>query len=189
MIAIRKIFLMAGIFNLAICLCACSGMGRVEGSLPDYVSLDQLAEGYGIENAVDDGCVVIDDFRLVSGEDVWQAFMAEAGKEQPCRVRIAEHYSTESLFSLADLSYDGSAFRVDTDEGLSKEYKYLNHYEINAENSVSDDSITDCYMLMNQENITYDEFEKSMAGSIAYPVDSSNPDEALDFFIVFIYTR
>lgn len=177
MIADRKIFLMKSLFILIICLCACSGMPKTDDNLPDYISFDQLTEGYGAENAVADNCVVFTDSRLISGEDVWKTFIAKVEKKQSCCVRIAKNYSTENNLYLIDLSYEDSSFSVNTSEGLSKEYKYLNHYEIDTKNSEPDHSIIDCYILINQENVTYKEIEKSMISSIF--------GDALDHYTVY----
>ena len=82
--------------------------------------------------------------------------------------RLSENRQSYTGKTVAYVSYCllDSAFHIDTNEGLSKEYKYLNHYEVNIENSDSGDSIMECYILMNQENVTYDEFEKSRASSV-----------------------
>ena len=82
MFADKKIFLTLILFLLAICLCACSEMTKTEDALPDYIDFDQLAEGYGVENAVHDDCVVFADSKLISGEDIWKAFMTNVEKKQ-----------------------------------------------------------------------------------------------------------
>lgn len=177
MIVNRKGIMLISFFVFIIGMCGCSKMTKTEENLPDYVNFGQLIEGYGVEDAVNDDCVVFVDSRLISGEDIWMSFMEKTEKKQSCRVRIAVNYSTESLFYLIDLSYEDSSFCVNTSEGLFKEYKYMNHYEIDMKNSDSDDSIIDCYLLTNQESVTYDEIEKSMASAIL--------GDAIDHYIVY----
>lgn len=87
---------MISLFALTIGLCACSKVTKTEDDLPDYISFNQLTEGYEVENAVDDDCVVFVDFKLISGEDIWKTFMTKAGKKQSCCVRIAR-YCTKPL--------------------------------------------------------------------------------------------
>ena len=162
-IAYRKIFLVISTLILTVCLCACSKMAD---SLPNYISFDQLAERYGVEDAVADDCVVFIDSKLISGEDIWKTFVTKAEKKQSCSVRIANYISTDSYFSLTDLSYEGSCFRVNTSEGTYGEYKYLNHYEIHIKDSDSDDSVRDLYILVDKEDATYDAIQKSWASSV-----------------------
>lgn len=145
--------------------------------LPNYLNFEQLMEGYTVENAMDDDCVVFVDSKLVSGEDVWEIFMTMVGNDQSCCVRIARYYSIEDNLCLIDVSYKDASFRVNTSEGLSEEYKYLNHYEIAPQNSGSEYSMIDCYILVNQENVAYEEIEKSMISSIL--------GDALDHYIVY----
>lgn len=113
---IKRFSLVISLLILTICLCACSEMAKPEDGLPDYISFDWLAEGYGVENAVEDDCVVFVDFKLILGEDIWKTFMTKAGKKQPCCVRIANYYSTGCYFYLSDLIYESSSFRVDARE-------------------------------------------------------------------------
>lgn len=177
-IADKKPFLTLILLVLAICLCACSEMTKTEDDLPDYIDFDQLTEGYGVENAADDDCVVFVDSKLISGENVWKAFMTKVEKKQSCCVRIAYYNSAEGFFSLRDLSYEDSYFCVNTSEGLSGEYKYMNHYEIDIKSNDSDYSVMDCYILVNQENVTYDNIEKTLA--------SSFPDGGVDYYTVYL---
>lgn len=160
MIANRKTFLVISPLILTVFLCACSKMAD---SLPNYISFDQLAEGYGVEDAAADDCVVFIDSKLISGEDVWKTFVAKAEKKQACSVRIANYISTDSYFFLTDLSYESSFFRVNTSEGTYGEYKYLNHYEINIKDG---DSVRDLYILVDKEDATYDAIQKSWASSV-----------------------
>lgn len=180
MIANRKRFLMISLSVLTMCLCACSEMIKTESSLPDYMHFDQLIKGYGVENAMEDDCVVFVDAKLISGEDIWKAFMGEVEKKQSCCVRIASYYSAENIFSLIDLSYKDLSYYVDISDGLSKEYKYLNHYEIDLKNNDLPDSTIEYYILTNQENVTYDEIERSMISAVL--------GDALDFFMVYVNT-
>ena len=161
MAANRKTFLMTGLFILTIGLWACSKMTKSEDDLPDYLSFDQLEDGYGVENAVEDDCVVFVDSRLISGEDVWKRFLAKAEKKQSCCVRIADFFDADSHFSLCDLSYEDSSFRVNTSTGVSREYNYLNHYEIDIKENDSEDSVMDLYILVDKEDATFDEIQKS----------------------------
>lgn len=167
----NKVLLMIFLLIPTMCLCACSNKDNSSA----YLSFDQLAEGYGIADAEEDGCIVFEDSKLTAGEDIWNNFMTKVEKKQSCCVRIAHYYSTEDSFCLVDLSYNISSFKVMTNEGLSKEYRYLNHYKIDSKNS--DDSLIDYYVLVNQKDIKYDEIELSMISSFL--------GDAIDHYVVY----
>lgn len=178
MFAKRKAFLLAGLLILTICLCACSEIATTGGDLPDYTALDQLPEGYGVDDAIADSCVVVVESELVSGGDVWETFLKKTEKGQSCRVRIARYYGEENFFDLQDLSFDGSSYHVNTAEGVSEDYRYLKHYEVNIKSSDSDKSVLNSYILVNQEDITYHDIEQFLASSIAVE------GEGIDFYMV-----
>lgn len=177
MIAKRRIFAMISLFILITFLCACSKSPNTSESLPSYLDLEQLHDGYGVENAVDDRCVVFEDSKLISGEEIWKRFLSNVKEKKSCFIRIAMNYNKDNTLCLVDLSYEDLSFNIKTNDGLSKQYKYLNHYELETKNNDSDHSQIDCYILMNQENITYEEFERSLASSIY--------SDAIDHYIVY----
>ena len=183
MISKRKIFGATTLFLLFISLCACSEIDKTGVNLPNYVNFNQLTDGYGVENAVDDGCVVLADSKLISGGDMWNSFITTIEKKQACCVRIARFYSIEDNLCLIDLSYVDSSFSVNTSDGFSATYKYLNKYETNVKSSDSGHSIIECFVLVNQKNITYQEIERAMTSSIL-----SN-DDAIDYYIVYSSIR
>lgn len=75
MLAKRKAFLLACLLILTICLCACSETAGMGGNLPDYTAFARLPEGYGVDDAIADSCVVVTESELVSGGDVWETFL------------------------------------------------------------------------------------------------------------------
>ncbi len=175
----RKAFLLACLLTLAICLCACSEIAGTGGDLPDYTAFDQLPEGYGADDAIADSCVVVAESELVSGGDVWETFLKKAEKGQSCRIRIARYYGEKNFIDLRDLSFDGSSYHVNTAEGVSEDYRYLKHYEVDIKSSDSDKSVLNSYILVNQEDITYQDIEQFLASSIAVV------GEEIDFYRVY----
>ena len=171
MCANNKMILTGFLLILIMCLCACSNKDISSA----HLSFDQLAEGYSAADAEEDGCIVFEDSKLISGEDIWNDFMITVERKQPCCIRIAQYYSEENNLCLTDLSYNISSFEVSTNEGLSKEYRYLNHYKTDSENS--DDSMIDRYVLTNQKDVKYDEIELSMKSSFL--------GDAIDHYVVY----
>lgn len=140
-----------------------------------------LDSEYTPGDAVTDNCVVFVDSKIISGHSIWANFITKIDKGLSCNIRIANFSSDNTLFSLIDLSYSGSSFSVLTNDGLSKNYQYINHYEIEADNDEANYSTIDCYILTNQDNITYKDIEKSLASSIL--------DDAIDHLIVYYDMR
>ena len=157
MMKLKGLFLTVSLIALVVCCCSCTAADS-----PDYVSFDALPDGYGTEEAIADDCVVFEDLQLTSGQDIWKAFLKNAEKGQSCRVRIANYFGESDSLSLIDLSYQDGSFRMDANYGVAKSYKYLNHYEFSADDGTS----IECYILVNQEDLTYREIEQSMTSSM-----------------------
>lgn len=85
----------------------------------------------------------------------------------------------KTFFDLRDLSFDGSSYHVNTAEGVSEDYRYLKHYEVDIKSSDSDKSVLNSYILVNQEDITYQDIEQFLASSIAVV------GEEIDFYRVY----
>lgn len=158
MIKLRRLLLTLSLIAIVVCCCSCTA-----AESPDYVSFDALPDGYGTEEAIADECVVFEESQLISGEKIWKIFLKNVKKENSCRVRIAEYFSESDILSLMDLSYQDGSFQMDTNYGKSKSYKYLNHYEFDAD----DGTPIECWVLVNQQDLTYRELELSRASSLA----------------------
>lgn len=154
----KKMLSFTLILVMLLCFCSCAGAAK----LPEYADLDKLPGGYGTENAIADGCVVIVDSKLVSGDGIWTAFLTNAEKNVPCKVRVARKSGEKDSFWFIDLSYADSVFTVQTNDGISKSYKYLNHYGHDA----GADPAIERYILTNVRDITYSEIERRMASSL-----------------------
>ena len=161
---------------LLLLMSACSEIDSSTDSLPEYTDLDRLDANYEIEDAVTDNCVVFIDSALVFGQDIWNVFLETVAERKSCRVRIARYYSVEDALYLVDVSYDG-VYKIRSNDGDFKQYSYLKHYKFEQDSADEGSSITDCYLLINQEDITYEEIERSMASGIA--------GDAIDHYILY----
>ena len=157
MMKLKGLFLTVSLIALVVCCCSCAAADS-----PDYMSFDALPDGYGTEDAVADDCVVFEDTQLISGQDIWKDFLKSTEKELPGQVRVARYLSESDSLSLTDLSYQDGSFHVNTNDGSSRSYQYLNHYELQAD----DGTPIECWVLVNQEDLTYREIEQSLASSL-----------------------
>ncbi len=171
---------------ISILLIASTGCAKEKTNpIPSYTAYSNLNESYSLEDAKKDGCVVFEDLHLTSGEEHWLNFLAETKKGKTATIRLAQYYTLEAqkehvspelyeeikeeyprLF-LVDLSYDGTkytTFYVEEDTEFRREYLYLNHYTGEARKGAAY-SRYDCYILVNDKLITYEDLEKAMVSS------------------------
>lgn len=159
-------------------LVSCSKTNNSNDSLPEYLNFNELPLNYTLENAKADGCVVFKDLSLISGQTEWSKFRKLVKGKKAATVRIAEYYSKENpSLVLIDLSFDGSAYLVTEEDGVKKQYNYLNHYKVDAGKDASYSTL-DCYILVNQKDVSFDELERSRI--------SSNSNDYIDQYRIFV---
>lgn len=168
-------------------LLSCMGCGQIEThkkSLPTYIPYSELTEDYSLEDAKRDGCVVFEDLHLTSGEEHWLNFIAMTEKGEAATIRLAYYYTLDENESIApelyeeikdqypalyftDLTYDGTMYRTYyVEDGIEykTEFPYLNHYTGEAPKGAAF-SRYDCYILVEDKDVTYEALEKSMLSS------------------------
>ena len=156
---------------------SCSKNGDIQEGLPDFTDINDLPTSYTLEDAKLDGCVVFEDLILMSGESNWNKFFDLSQSDQEATIRIVSYYSDDSLFYIKDLSFDGSYYYVSEKDVETKQYKYLNHYSIRPDNNASY-KIFDYYILVNEQDVSFDSLEKSMV--------SSKSGDYIDQYRIFI---
>lgn len=171
----RKILFFSVLLVLLVCICSCA-QEEGSGNSMTYVSFDKLADDYGVDDAVRDGCVVFVDSAVISGDDNWENFITEVDEGKICNIRIANSYADDTFF-LTDISFNGSSFNVVTNNGVSREYYYLNHCEIDVDDKSSNGSKINCYILTNDQNVKWEDVEQSFASSFF--------QDAMDNYIVY----
>lgn len=181
----KRIVIIMVIVMMPLIFSSCSKTVSEYRNIPGYISYSDLQKDYTLEDAKKDGCVVFEDLQLTSGEEKWLRFVDLTKKGKPASIRMAYYYSLEEqkghvsdelyeemkdeypkLF-FEDLIYDGKKFTtysVEDGEEYIKKYDYLNHYTGNA-NKDAAFSKYDCYILVNDKDVTYDELEWAMASS------------------------
>lgn len=163
----------------------CSNVGIKHGKLPGYVDYSDIKLHYSLEDAKKDGCVVFEDLHLTSGEEEWLRFVDNTNKGELAAVRIVYYYTLEAqkehvsdeLYEemmdeypklyVTDLSFDGkeySTYYVEEDIEYIDKYAYLNHYTGDARQG-ADFSKYDCYILVHDKDVTYNELEKAIYSS------------------------
>lgn len=150
---------------------------------PSYASLD---ESYTVEQAADDGCVVIHNSDVSAGQDAMAAFLKDAGAGKDAAVRIAYYYTLldpshfdpdyyeeikddyPQLF-FSDLYYSGGVYTLLTkdDDGnvIQNSYRYLLKLEGELPPTANYRHYTR-YVLSDDPSLTWEDIEKAMFSSI-----------------------
>ena len=131
-------------------------LGRMAGG--EQLPLEELSPYYNSEQAMIDGCVVMRDGDVRSGQELIAAFYAEVSAGAPSSVRIASYYDDPSVIQVADISFDGETFtwRATESGAISeKHYQYLYHYTEKTEFPNAAFDAIDCYVLTNKKNVTW----------------------------------
>ncbi len=163
---------------------------------PTWPALEDMIENYTPEQAMADGCVVVDGGNLLYGMDIWADFFNKTHGGVPAKVRVYQEYtSQDSTYYVKEISFDGEKFRCkhydltgDTQELFlfDKEYDYLikSYYIIN-------DFIGEYYILSDNKDANIQDYMAHILSSTYtsdYPeikiifsrfVDSENFSEAL----------
>lgn len=173
------------------------GDAGASNSLPDNVALPEgmlpyaeLPKEYSLEQAKQDGCVILENSDNTYGQESWDAFVEQSGRGEPAFVRLAvyytlgdpSHYSPEyyeeikdeyPALYIQDLSYDGKQYRLYSFEGdqeYIREYKYLvRYFDISKNGSIDVGTLR--YVLANEDTYTWKELERSMFSSETGPID------------------
>lgn len=160
-----------------IMLTSCSQNTNIKKTLPDFEDINDLPTSYTLEDAKLDGCVVFEDLTLISGEANWKEFLDLSQSDKEATIRIVTYYSDESTLYIRDLSFDGSYYYVTEKYEESKQYRFLNHYTIKADNNASYKTF-DYYILVNEKDVSFDSLERSMT--------SSKSDAYIDQYRIYI---
>lgn len=165
---------------LAALLCALllAGCGGQQSALPALSPpLEELPADYSLEQAKEDGCVVYEDGDIVSGQEIWEAFVEAASAGEAASVRLADSYTLgdpshydpdyyESvkddypLLFVSDLTFDGKAYTVSSlwDDGLRHErtFSYLKYFEDKVVRPDADYNSCTGYALVNDDTAAWD---------------------------------
>jgi len=135
---------------------------KIKGEI-NYTAFNELDGFYSLENAIEDHCVAFEDLSLIAGEKEWKTFLETTKKGNPSNIRIVKYYTKNNNLYVLDLSFDGSKYTINNNLGKIQEYLFLNHYRIEATETIN--KIKDYYILVNEENVIFEELKKSLLSS------------------------
>lgn len=156
----------------------------------DYAQLyryspPKRSEDNALEMAREDGCVIMEDGDVTSGQETWMDFVAETERSNAASVKVA-HYHTLNpersdptyyaaykedypVLYINELTYDGEAFTLrweEQDKQYERTYRYLMRYTGNAPKQTSATFDTYLrYVLTNDNTVTWEELQWDMLSS------------------------
>ncbi len=137
-------------------------------------ALEDTVEGYTVEQAKADGCVVITSWRDIYGNDIWENFLSKVRGGEAATVRIYLYYSSSWSnhdHCVKELSYDGQKIKLEyyDYEGWTEK---LIHY--NCENDYLIESTTDAYGKSYKGYLLSDNLNVSLDGYFSVVVSSDS---------------
>ena len=173
------------IFSLLICSIFLTGCTENPDSV--FTPLGELPSDYTVEEAKDDGCVIIENGDVTSGQNFWDSFVEQTRRSDDAYVRYCHYYTIEDPSRYApeyyeeikadypkiyvhDLSFDGDTYTDRYFEGDNenvREYKYLMKYEDAPESEWATYVSCTRYVLTNDNTVTWDDITRSMYSSLS----------------------
>jgi len=178
----RKLFA-AGLIVLIFCmLTACT---EEQQSHARQTEPAEISAGYTPEQAVEDGCVLYKNGDISAGQEQWDTFLAKVEKGQDATVRLAfyytlldeSHYDADYYASIKDdypqmfvheLTYADGTYTVDWQEDgetYNSTYRYMMHYEGEAESAAATYRTYTRYVLTNDDTVTWETIWHGTASS------------------------
>lgn len=174
----RWIVGLAGLLCVLLALCFLTDPKSTEETLPGR-PLEELREGYSPEQAAQDGCVVLKQFELLAGEEIWEAFVQRATAGEAAAVRIYQSYpeQTEEYF-LQELRYDGTHYWLryydadgdGQDRLIEERYPYLNRSISYSVQEQSGDRVE--YLLADDPEATAEGYIRALLSSTVWPEET-----------------
>ena len=128
--------------------------------LPDAIltgpiPLSDLPETYSAEQAMIDGCLVLEDGVVRHNKEFFQEFAANSYNGIPSSLRIVNwHYGEDAHWSAMDLHYDGSSYTLTSAENTYT-FRYLKHFTGEKAWEGAPHDAFDWYVLVNDDAVTW----------------------------------
>ena len=129
-----------------------------------------------LQQAKEDGCVIMEDGDVTFGEKIWQDFVKTTEEGKSDSIQVAHYYTLDpescseeyyqvyqedySLLYVIDLSYDGNSYTLCWNEGskeYERNYKYLMCYTGEAPTSRAIYDTYTRYVLTNDNTVTWED--------------------------------
>ena len=149
--------------------------------------LEELENTYTLQQAKLDGCVVMENGDVTSGQVTWTAFLAAAAQGQKTSLRYITYYTLSDpskydpdlyqsirddypALYVHDLYYDGNSYTVRWFENgacIERTYRFLMNYTGGSYSYQEDYAYHDRYVLTNDPEVTWEDIRKGMFSALS----------------------
>ncbi len=150
----------------------------------ELIPLESLPADYSLAEAKEDGCVVMEDLSVTSGQEVWDSFVKAASAGKRATVRLGYYYTLDPdrvapeyyevnkdrypVLFIKDLTFDGEKYVTrgyEDGEEIVQEYPYLMKYEGKAETPHASYDAYVHYVLTLDDTVTWEQLQAGMLSS------------------------
>lgn len=150
----------------------------------ELVPLESLPADYSLEQAKEDGCVVMEDLSVTSGQEVWDNFVKTASAGKKATVRLGYYYTLDPdhvsqeyyeankdrypVLFIRDLTFDGEKYVArgyENGEEIVQEYPHLMKYEGKTETPHASYGSYVHYVLTLDDTVTWEQLQAGMLSS------------------------
>ena len=132
-----------------------------------YTGFQNLQQDYSIEDAEKDGCVVIQQFKIVANQKAWDKFVKVAKRGDNTNIRLVSSTTYVNGLSVIDLFYNDGAYYSfhRSSEALEKQpFEYLVELDGQDGDPIKDYKL---FVLTDNKELTFDDtFIKIAKGSL-----------------------
>ncbi len=137
----------------------------------NMTALEELPADYSLEQAKKDGCVVMENGDVTSGQETWKEFYETTQKGKAASVRCVHYYSSQMY--VFDVTYDGITYRTHhVEDGKENvyEYPYLMRYEWTPDSPNATFEYMILYVVTDDNQVTWDDIYRGTlsSSSLAY---------------------
>jgi len=168
---------------------------------PDYAQLyryspPKRSDDNALDMARREGCVIMEDGHVESGQDAWFAFVAKTEQGNAATVKVAHYHTLDPersdpnyyaaykedypVLYINELAYDGDVFTLrweEQEKQYEKTYPYLMRYEGEAPTPQATYDTYLHYVLTNDNTVTWDD--------LFYGILSSRLGDYIDHFTIY----
>jgi len=134
-----------------------SSSGKAEENEIVYRPFEEITKDYTIEQAIEDGFIIIDKNDVTHGEDTWKRFYENTQNGIPSKVGYILYDDIDPLMCFYEIIYDGEAYKTRTMRAPGrkpsefKTYKYLIYHKGKAPQNYTECEYFEWYILSNEE--------------------------------------
>ena len=183
LISMKKI-----IYFALLCAAVLTGCNeKEETGGKSFVPLEELPADYTLHDAKADGCVILENGDVTSGQNFWDSFVEQSKRDEDAYVRYCHYYTIEDPSRYApeyyeeikdeypkmyvfDLNYDAASNtytvrHFEEDREITESYKYLMRYEDTPESASATYISCTRYVLTNDNTVSWDDISYGMYSS------------------------